>query len=155
LLSTRKRVISRYPSIEEYINAVVPLLTEIRKIERNSSGAQDFKHHVLGVEYSSFVASTFAPLSTRKREISRCPSFEDSINAVQPLIPEFRKNERTCSGAQDFKHHVLGVEYPLSVASTFAPLSTRKREISRCPPNEERINAVIPLIPDIRKNERN
>jgi hypothetical protein len=43
------------------------------------------------------LAAKSALLSTRKRVISRCPLSEDLINAVQPLITEIRKIERSCS----------------------------------------------------------
>jgi hypothetical protein len=33
------------------MSAVKPLITEIRKIEANCSGARDLKNHVVGVQY--------------------------------------------------------------------------------------------------------
>ncbi len=91
------------------MSAVEPLRTEIRKVEPNCSGARDLKNHVLGVQYSLFFASRVAPLSTRKRVISRFPFLEDNMSAVIPLITEIRKIEPNCSGARDLKNHVLGV----------------------------------------------
>jgi hypothetical protein len=49
------------------MSAVIPLITEIRKIEPNCSGVRDLKNHVLEVYYSPSFASRFALLSTRKR----------------------------------------------------------------------------------------
>ncbi len=56
--------------------------------------------------YLSF-AATSALLSTRKRVTSRCPSIEDTMSAVEPLITEIRKIELNCSGARDLKNHVV------------------------------------------------
>ncbi len=49
LLSTRKRVTSSSPLAEEFMSAVLPLKTEIRKIELNCSGVLDLKGSVVGV----------------------------------------------------------------------------------------------------------
>jgi hypothetical protein len=43
LRSTRKRVTSSFPSREDHMSAVRPLITEIRKIEPKYSGARDLK----------------------------------------------------------------------------------------------------------------
>jgi DnaJ-domain-containing protein 1 len=153
-LSTRKRVILWRPSRTDSMSADLPLITEIRKLEQNCSSARNLKHHVLELQYFLSFASKFAPLSTRKRVISRCRA-DEYMSAVLPLITEIRKLEQNCSSARNLKHHVLELQYFLSFASKFAPLSTRKRVISRCPEKlfQDTMSAVIPLITEIRKIE--
>jgi hypothetical protein len=111
------------------MSAVLPLITEIRKLEQNCSSARNLKHHVLELQYFLSFASKFAPLSTRQRVISRRSSRTDSMSAVLPLITEIRKLERNCSSARNLKHHVLGLYYLSFFASKYAPLSARQRVI--------------------------